>query len=162
MKSAVVTFRLWATLMLFVGTSSPANLQGTRDPATQEVGDFAYHDGPPSGALPKTLQPPSFATNPAAHVSYRLAARIRKVLYQEPCFCNCNRFASHKSLLDCYREDHGMSCYTCQAEAIFCYEKRHQGMKPDQIRQELYRDEWKKLDLQDYVRRFGEQRRRTK
>jgi len=126
-----------------------------------EAGDFAYHETPPTRPLPKTRRPPSFRRNPPGHVAYCLARRIPGLLYQEPCFCHCNRFANHKSLLDCYVEDHGMACYTCQAEVIFCYEQSLRGRNAVEIREELYQDEWKKLSLEDYVHSFPKQKCRA-
>jgi len=143
-------------ILLVAGGGLAAGSQSSGPAQTQEVGDFAYHDHPPSEPLPKTLEPPAFSSSPKAHVAYCLASRVRDVLYQEPCFCHCNRFADHKSLLDCYTQDHGLTCYACQAEAIFCFEKHSKGFTPEEIRKALYRDEWRSLNLDEYAHTFHE------
>ncbi len=149
--------RAFCVVVLVVTGGGLAAEKQQRGPAQpRETDEFAYHDRPPSEPLPKTLQPPAFSANPKAHVAYCVAARIPDVLYQEPCFCHCNRFADHKSLLDCYTKDHGLNCFACQAEAVFCFEKHLRGFAPGEIRKALYRDEWRSLNLDEYVRIFQE------
>ncbi len=55
--------------------------------------------------LPRTLPSTEFAI-PIVARAYEIAARIPKVLAQQPCYCWCDRYG-HRSLLDCFASDHG-------------------------------------------------------
>jgi|HubBroStandDraft_6_1064221.scaffolds.fasta_scaffold16083_4 hypothetical protein len=134
----------------FAPASPSANLQS---PKPMPSASPAYHKHGPSFALPPTLDPREFANDRRAFVAYSLAARIPKILYQQPCFCRCNTFAGHESLFDCFREKHASWCYGCESEAIFCYEKHNVGLGAAKIRKALLRGESKSLDLDQYVRR---------
>jgi hypothetical protein len=116
-------------------------------PSRQHPRILSYHDHPPTEALPATLDPASFANNRAAFVSYTLAGRIERVLYQVPCYCPCARLEGHQSLLDCYTSKHGVACPTCQKEVIFCYLQSARGKKPEQIRKAIAKGKAWKLDL---------------
>src|SRR2546423_14079616 len=61
----------------------------------------AYHAQVPQGALPETMDPAAF-NNPIVQNDYALAAKEKRGLYQQPCFCYCDRSNGHQSLLDCY------------------------------------------------------------
>ena len=65
----------------------------------------AYHTQLPPGELPQTMDPAEF-DNPVVKNSYALAAKVKKVLYQQPCYCHCDRSAGHGSLLDCFTSKH--------------------------------------------------------
>ena len=62
----------------------------------------AYHSRASRKPLPATLPWEQFANNPYAENGYFFASRIREVLYQQPCYCFCDRSLGHGSLLDCY------------------------------------------------------------
>ncbi|HET6929233.1 MAG TPA: PCYCGC motif-containing (lipo)protein [Candidatus Acidoferrum sp.] len=111
----------------------------------------AYHQEPPTGSLPETLAPSQFADDKVAFVAYSVAAKIRELLYQEPCYCECDRFAGHQSLLDCYTSKHGRGCAKCQAEAFFIYEQSRTGKTPAEIRQAMERGDYRKIDVQKYA-----------
>jgi len=113
-----------------------------------------FHDHAPTEPLPATLDPASLRDNPPAFVAYSLAARIRTVLYQVPCYCPCGRLAGHKSLLDCFTTRHGVSCKACQTEAIYCFEQHKKGKTPAQIREAMQKGEMWRLNLDKYVTRF--------
>jgi hypothetical protein len=49
----------------------------------------AYHAQPPTGALPETMDATQF-DNPLIKNAYALAAKVKKVLYQQPCYCHCD------------------------------------------------------------------------
>jgi hypothetical protein len=55
--------------------------------------------------LPVTLSPELFR-NALGFEAYRIAKNIPGVLAQQPCYCNCEAGFGHRSLLDCYRENH--------------------------------------------------------
>src|SRR6267378_656949 len=60
----------------------------------------------PVPALPATMNP-EFFSDPVVQNAYALAARIKKTLYQQPCYCHCDRSQGHGSLLDCFASKHG-------------------------------------------------------
>jgi hypothetical protein len=117
----------------------------------------AYHSHPPEMLLPQTLDASSFEGNHKAYVAYTLTARVREVLYQEPCLCHCNRFAGHESLFDCYTSKHGATCYTCQAEAVFCYEQTRKGWGASRIRKAIFAGTWKLPDFERHMETLYEQ-----
>ena len=55
--------------------------------------------------LPMTLSPELFR-NALGFEAYRVAKNIPGVLAQQPCYCSCDVGAGHRSLLDCYRDNH--------------------------------------------------------
>jgi Protein of unknown function with PCYCGC motif len=109
----------------------------------------AFHSQVPQGPLPTTLAPDSF---PDALVqnAYALAARVRKVLYQQPCYCHCDRSQGHGSLLDCFAGKHAAECGVCIREGLYSYEQTHKGKTPAQIRDGIERGEWRQEDLTKY------------
>lgn len=109
----------------------------------------AFHTASPAGSLPATLNPSLF-TDPFAQNAYRLAARIKKVLYQEPCYCHCDRSQGHGSLLDCYTGNHAAECGTCEREAFYAYEQTRKGKSAVQIREGIERGDWQHLDVTKY------------
>lgn len=60
---------------------------------------------PPGTALPPTLAPALFVGKTAA--AYRVAREIPATLAQLYCYCRCDRSVGHRSLLDCFTDDHG-------------------------------------------------------
>lgn len=77
----------------------------------------AFHAQPPTGELPPTMEP-SIYTDKLVFNAYVVAGRSRKVLYQQPCYCHCDRSNGHGSLLDCFVSRHGSGCDICQKEAF--------------------------------------------
>lgn len=117
-------------------------------PAAQGVPP--YHTALPKTPLPPTLNPHQF-TDPRVQAAYAMAAQIRGVLYQQPCYCGCNTEVGHKSLLDCYAGDHASICETCLMEGVFAYRETKQGKTPGQIRAAIERGEWKTVNLNDLL-----------
>jgi len=109
----------------------------------------AYHAQPPQGALPATMNPEEFA-DPVVKNAYAAAAKVRKALYQQPCYCHCDRSQGHESLLDCFASKHGSGCGTCMLEALYTYEQTRKGKTPSQIRAGIERGEWKTVNLNKY------------
>ena len=114
----------------------------------------AYHAAPPArGAklppiLPKdALWGPQFQYPYQTH-AYELAAKIPNVIYQQPCYCHCDRSAGHKSLRSCFEDTHGAECGTCLRELYYAYQQTKAGKTPRQIREGIIRGEWEKIDLQ--------------
>jgi hypothetical protein len=109
----------------------------------------AYHATAPRDPLPTTLDPSIFPDALNQNI-YALAAKEKKVLYQQPCYCRCDREVGHKSLLDCYVDKHASVCATCKMEAVFAYQETQKGKTPAEIRQEIIDGKWRSLDLSKY------------
>ncbi len=109
----------------------------------------AHHEAPPKGPLPATLDPKLFSDALDQNV-YALAAKEKKLLYQQPCYCHCDREVGHQSLLDCYIDRHASICATCKMEAVFAYQESRKGKTAAQIRQEIIEGKWRTVDLASY------------
>lgn len=123
--------------------------RGTSHQAANAEPVPAYHTALPEGSLPATLGPALF-NDPVVQNAYRLAARIKKVLYQQPCYCHCDRTEGHGSLLDCYAGHHAAECGTCVREDLYAYEQTRRGKTPTQIREGIERGDWQKVDVKKY------------
>ena len=109
----------------------------------------AYHNEVPSGPMPSTLAPETF-TDATVQNAYALAAKIKKVLYQQPCYCYCDRHAGHGSLLDCYTGKHAADCGVCLREGFYAYEQTKKGKTAAQIREGIEKGEWRTIDMTKY------------
>lgn len=112
----------------------------------------AYH-----ATAPKTAPPPIMSGNQLtgeyfSHnyqiTAYKMAAQVPAVLYQEPCYCHCDRALGHKSLHSCFEGTHGAVCSTCMREAVYAYQQTKKGQTPTQIRAGIERGEWAYVDLE--------------
>lgn len=110
-----------------------------------------YHASAQHVTLPATLNPAQFQEAESRNI-YALAAKIKKVLYQEPCYCGCDKEVGHKSLLDCYTDRHGSFCGVCKKEAVYSYNQTRKGQTPAQIRQEIIDGDWASTDLSAYAK----------
>lgn len=122
--------------------------------ATQNAGKSdeptpAYHSQVPAGALPQTMDPSSFE-NPIVQNAYALAAKVKRVLYQQPCYCHCDRSIGHESLLDCFAGKHASVCDVCVREGVYSYEQTQKKKTAAQIRAGIERGEWQQVDLSKY------------
>jgi hypothetical protein len=79
--------------------------------------------------------------------AYELAAKIPKVLYQQPCYCYCDRGMGHNSLHSCFSGTHGAQCSTCLKELYYTYGMHKQGKTAQQIRAGIIKGDWKLIDL---------------
>jgi hypothetical protein len=111
----------------------------------------SYHAYAPESPLPATLDPKGFAGDVLNRNVYAMAAKIRPVLYQQPCYCYCDRSIGHKSLLDCYMSRHASQCTPCQKEAVFAYLQTQKGKTPAQIRAAIIHGDWKSVDMKPYM-----------
>jgi hypothetical protein len=109
----------------------------------------AYHSSAPTEPLPDTLDPKQFPDAQTQNI-YALAAKEKSVLYQQPCFCRCDKEVGHKSLLDCYVDAHASHCILCKKEAVFAYTETQAGKTAAQIRKEIMDGKWKTVDLSQY------------
>ena len=115
-----------------------------------DLGIPSYHAYVLKPPFPATLDPKQFPDALNRNV-YALAAKIRPVLYQQPCYCYCDRHEGHKSLLDCFAGTHGSVCDVCQKEAVLSYHLTQKGKTPAQIRAAIIRGDWKSLDMNPYM-----------
>jgi len=114
----------------------------------------AYHPAPPKkGEIPPPilggldLGGPSFK-NAFQVRAYELAAKIPNIIYQQPCYCRCDRSVGHKSLHSCFESVHGAHCAACMRELFYSYEQHKAGKTAAQIRESIIKGEWEKIDLQ--------------
>ncbi len=114
----------------------------------------AHHTTPPKKGenlppiLPKeALWGPSFS-HPVQVKAYEVAAMIPGVLYQQPCYCHCDRSAGHTSLRTCFESTHAAHCSACMKEAFYAYKMTKQGKTPAQIRRGIVRGDWQGVDLE--------------
>ena len=117
--------------------------------ASADDGVPAFHAAPPTAPLPVTLEPTLFA-NALAQNAYAVAARVRKLLYQQPCYCHCDRSQGHGSLLDCFAGKHASVCDVCIREGFYTYEQSRKGKSAAQIRAGIEKGEWNQVDLSKY------------
>jgi hypothetical protein len=131
-------------------SSSPTQAASAVPASTNHKSDIpAYHSEAAKGPLPDTLDPQQFSDAETRNV-YTLAAKEKPILYQQPCYCRCDKEVGHKSLLDCFTDNHGAHCVLCKKEAIFTYTESQQGKTAAQIRKEIMDGKWKDVDLSKY------------
>jgi hypothetical protein len=109
----------------------------------------AFHAEAPKDRLPATVEPSQF-DQPIVSNAYTVAGRVKKVLYQEPCYCHCDRSQGHGSLLDCFVSKHGSGCNICMGEDFYSYEQTRKSKTPAQIREGIIKGDWQSVDLQKY------------
>lgn len=114
----------------------------------------AFHNAPPakSAKLPPILPQeqlwgPSFQY-PVQKRAYLLAAKIGNVLYQQPCYCFCDRSVGHHSLRSCYESTHAAHCDACMKELFYAYQQTKAKKTPAQIRAGIIKGEWQSIDLE--------------
>jgi hypothetical protein len=113
----------------------------------------AFHPRPPAQGeeLPPILGKDQLwgdnAQYPFQTHAYELAAKIQKVIYQQPCYCYCDRMG-HKSLHSCFEGTHGAQCTTCMKELYYTYQMTKQHKTAQQIRKGIIAGEWKLVALQ--------------
>ncbi len=146
--AAVFGFALWLVLVPQQAASkSPQNTNSPQSVATEPVP--AFHAQAPQGELPATMDPELFP-DPIVQNAYAVAAKIKKTLYQQPCYCHCDRSQGHTSLLDCFASKHGAGCGTCVYEDFYAFEQSKKGKSAAQIRTGIIRGEWKSVDAAKY------------
>jgi len=112
----------------------------------------AYNLSAPKQALPAILSGsqltgPYFQHNYQV-VAYKMAAKVPNVLYQQPCYCRCDREMGHNSLHSCFEGTHGAACSTCMKEGVYTYQQTKLGKTPTQIRAGIERGDWQQVDLE--------------
>jgi hypothetical protein len=142
-------------VVLTLALSAPWGVSAEQQASTDEGSRVpAFNPGPPvKGAqLPPILGKDQLWGNneqyPFQTHAYELAAKIPNVIYQQPCYCYCDRMG-HKSLRSCFEGAHGAQCSTCMKELYYSYQmttKQHKTAA--QIRKGIIAGEWKQIDLQ--------------
>jgi Protein of unknown function with PCYCGC motif len=146
-KSRIISSAILCVLALGMATIAPHAASHQEQGAEEPVP--AFHNEAPNGPLPETLGPSQFP-DVVVQNAYTFAARVKKILYQQPCYCHCDRSQGHKSLLDCFASTHGSGCGVCLREAIYSYEQSHKGKTAAQIRAGIERGEWQHVDMSKY------------
>jgi len=112
----------------------------------------AYHATSATNALPALMSGAQLNGPYFAHAyqvtAYKMAAKVSGVLYQEPCYCRCDRSMGHTSLHSCFEGTHGAECSTCMKEGVYTYQQTKLGRSPAQIRAGIERGEWMNIDLE--------------
>ncbi len=141
--------RFLAATVLFLAVSAVSApwLESEADPGVPQ-----FHAAPPAGTvLPAILTRDQLwganAQFPYQTHAYELAAKIPKVLYQQPCYCYCDRNMGHKSLHSCFSGTHGAECGTCLKELYYTYSMYKQGKTAQQIRAGIIKGDWRLIDL---------------
>lgn len=114
----------------------------------------AYNPLPPKKGekLPPLLPPeallgPQYQYPFQAH-AYELAAKIPNIIYQQPCYCYCDRMG-HNSLHSCFESTHGANCAVCLKELYYSYNEVQKHKTAKQIREGIIRGDWKQVDLEN-------------
>lgn len=144
--SAIVLFGAALALAFVSVTASSGSSQ---EAGSQDNSIPAYHAQAPKAELPETLSPDNFP-DPLVKNAYAIAAKVKKTLYQQPCYCHCDRSKGHTSLLDCFASEHGSGCGTCIYEELYAYQQVGKGKTAAQIRDGIIKGEWKSLDATKY------------
>jgi len=108
-----------------------------------------YHNKAPRKELPPTLDPLRFPDGITQN-AYAMAGKIKEVLYQQPCYCHCDREYGHASLLECFTGTHAAVCNICKMEAIYAYNETARKKTAAQIREGIINGEALKIDLAKY------------
>jgi hypothetical protein len=93
---------------------------------------------------------PTLFTEPIVQNAYTVAAKIKATLYQQPCYCHCDRSHGHTSLLECFASKHGSGCGTCIYEDFYTFEQSGKGKSAAQIRAGIIKGDWKSVDAARY------------
>src|SRR5260370_35267741 len=130
-----------------VASKPPQSANSSQSAAEEPVP--AFHAQAPQSALPATMDSELFP-DLVVQNAYAVAAKIKKTLYQQPCYCHCDRSHGHTSLLDCFASKHGPGCGTCIYEDFYAFEQSGKGKNAAQIREGSIKGEWKSVDAAKY------------
>lgn len=109
---------------------------------------FRYFEDPAEAhPLPVTLPPSRFINKGIAN-TYRIAKEIPEVLAQQPCLCGCdNTSDDHRSLLDCYIDDHASNCLVCMKEAVLAEQLTDAGKSPQEVREAILAHDFSEVSI---------------
>ena len=124
---------LAAAALLVVAIAYGGYMSGGSQPSDGE----AAASGDPAARLRVTLDPQGFQGN--VRETYEIAEHDPALLSQLHCYCGCDKTLGHRSLLDCYRDDHASRCGICMGEARDAEPMARSGISIEQIRDTLRR-----------------------
>ncbi len=136
---------LACVLLLALSTSAQWLQNGVNDIPAYNARPAAKAKLP--AILPAAQLPPEYIKYPYQSHAYVLAAKIPRVIYQQPCYCYCDRGHGHTSLHSCFESPHGSQCAACLKELYYSYMMTKQKKTPAQIRTGIIVGEWKSVDL---------------
>jgi hypothetical protein len=133
--------------------SAPASSDHGHDHAASakdpgQTQKFRYFEDPAEAhPLPVTLPPTRFINKGIAN-TYRIAKEIPEVLAQQPCLCGCdNTSDDHRSLLDCYVDDHASTCLVCMKEAVLAEQMTDAGKSAKEVREAILAHEFSEVSI---------------
>ena len=148
-RESILGAAIFLAALLMVLLPNVQILNASRAASQADEAVPAHHSQAPTEALPDTLDPARFE-NPVVKNAYALGGKVKRVLYQQPCYCHCDRSQGHGSLLDCFTSTHGATCNICIGEALYSFEQTRKGKTPAQIRDGIEKGEWQKIDGNKY------------
>ncbi|HEV2171203.1 MAG TPA: CYCXC family (seleno)protein [Candidatus Binatus sp.] len=128
-KKGIVAIAVAAVLVLAI--ASAGYISSKSQPSDRRLASA----GDAGAQLRITLDPQHFEGT--ARQAYEVAERDPALLAQLHCYCGCDKSLGHKSLLDCFRDEHGSKCAICCGEAIDAEAMATRGMPVEQIRDTL-------------------------
>lgn len=135
-------------ILAFTAAGEAQWLGRPTDVPAYNAGPYKKTDKVPPIMSAAALNPPESKYKPVQKHAYELAAKIPKVLYQQPCYCYCDRNHGHNSLHSCFESAHGSNCAACMKELFYTYMMTKQHKTPEQIRQGIVAGEWQSVDLE--------------
>lgn len=151
MKCHVRAFLLIALAIGLSSLSVVGMQQGGHGKSSNSVSEQNTEPVPPyhksakdAKPLPRLLPASNFSDRPIVARAYQIANEIPLVLAQQPCYCHCNKYFGHSSLLDCFASTHTAGCGICMGETFFAYRMTKEGKTPAEIRAAIIRGDWKK------------------
>jgi len=124
--------------------SEPEPTPVAEQPAQPQVPPY-YESADAARPFPATLSPRRFR-NPYVTRAYQIAREIPHVIAQQPCYCWCDKIG-HRSLLDCYVDEHGANCLICIKENLLADQMTRKGQSAAKIRSAIIRGDWRKITL---------------
>ena len=116
--------------------SHDGHAHAERDPGQSRQWRY-FEDPAEAHPLPVTLPPSQFTNTGIAH-TYEIAKEIPEVLAQQPCLCGCdNTSDDHRSLLDCFIDEHASTCMVCMKEAVYAEQMTEAGESVAWIREQI-------------------------
>ena len=87
----------------------------------------------PRRPRPITRNPDQY-NEPEVRKAYQSAKEAPEVVENMACYCGCFASAGHRSNLDCFTDDHGVSCAQCRTIAIESVQMSRMGTPVSQIK----------------------------
>ncbi len=131
-----------------VATAGDGHDHAARPKDPGQTQKFRYFEDPAEAhPLPVTLPPSQFINKGIAN-SYRIAKEIPEVLAQQPCLCGCdNTSDDHRSLLDCYIDQHASTCLVCMKEAVLAEQMTDAGKSAREVRDAILEHKFSEVSI---------------